>query len=88
VGRIFVDYLRNSHGATTAAAYCARSRPGMGVSIPIAWDDLGGLKSSDQWTVRTAREHLSFQQADPWADYWTCKQTLTAAMKALRPSTR
>jgi bifunctional non-homologous end joining protein LigD len=83
VGRIFVDYLRNSHGATTAAAYSARSRPGLGVSMPIAWDDLSALKSSDQWTVRTAREHLSFQKSDPWADYWTCKQTLTAGRKAL-----
>jgi bifunctional non-homologous end joining protein LigD len=88
VGRIFVDYLRNSHGATTAAAYSARSRPGMGVSMPIAWDDLGALKSSDQWTVRTAREHLSFQKIDPWADYWTCRQTLTAGMKALAVSLR
>ncbi len=54
VGKIFVDYLRNSHGATTAAAFSARARPGLGVSMPIAWDDLGALKRSDQWTVRDA----------------------------------
>jgi len=83
VGRIFVDFLRNSHGATTAAAYCARSRPGLGVSMPISWDDLRELKGGNQWTVRTAREHLSFQEADPWADYWSCKQTLSEGMKAL-----
>ncbi|HXE47040.1 MAG TPA: DNA ligase D [Ramlibacter sp.] len=83
VGRIFVDYLRNSFGATTAAAYSARSRPGLGVSMPLAWDDLDTLRRSDQWTVRTAREHLSFQMTDPWADYWTCRQTLTAGRKAL-----
>jgi bifunctional non-homologous end joining protein LigD len=83
VGRIFVDYLRNSHGATTATAFSARARPGLGVSMPTAWDDLKALKRSDQWTVRTAREHLSFQTADPWAGYWTKKQSLTAAMKTL-----
>ena len=83
VGKIFVDYLRNSHGATTAAAFSARARPGLGVSMPIAWDDLKALKRSDQWTVRTAREHLSFQTADPWAGYWTKRQTLSAAMKTL-----
>ena len=83
VGKLFVDYLRNNHGATTAAAYSARSRPGLGVSMPLAWDDLAALKRSDQWTVRTAREHLSFQTIDPWADYARCKQTLTAGFKTL-----
>jgi bifunctional non-homologous end joining protein LigD len=83
VGKLFVDYLRNSHGATTAAAYSARSRPGLGVSMPLAWDDLDALKRSDQWTVRTAREHLSFQSADPWQDYARCKQTLSVGLKAL-----
>jgi bifunctional non-homologous end joining protein LigD len=83
IGRIFIDYLRNNHGATTAAAYSARSRPGLGVSMPLAWDDLEALRRSDQWTVRTAREHLSFQKVDPWADYWSCRQTLVAGIKAL-----
>jgi bifunctional non-homologous end joining protein LigD len=83
VGKIFVDILRNNHGATTAAAYSARARPGLGVSMPLAWDELPSLKRSDQWTVRTAREHLSFQAVDPWRDYWRCKQTLTAALKML-----
>jgi bifunctional non-homologous end joining protein LigD len=83
VGKIFVDYLRNNHGATTAAAFSVRSRPGLGVSMPIAWDELNALKRSDQWSVRTAREHLSFQSADPWQDYWACQQTLTAGFKTL-----
>jgi bifunctional non-homologous end joining protein LigD len=83
IGKLFVDYLRNGHGATTAAAFSARARPGMGVSIPIAWDDLAGIKSGSQWTVRTAREHLSFQTDDPWAAYWKTRQPLAEAMKRL-----
>ena len=83
IGRIFVDYLRNGHGATTAAAFSARARPGLGVSMPVAWEHLGTLKSGAHWTVATAREHLSFQKLDPWADYGSAKQTLTAAMKRL-----
>ena len=92
VGRIFVDYLRNKHGATTAAAFSARARPGLGVSMPVAWEQLATLKSGAQWTISTAREHLSFQKTDPWAGYWTSGQTLTAAMKVLgfkaRPAKR
>jgi bifunctional non-homologous end joining protein LigD len=82
-GKIFVDYLRNSHGATTVAAFSARARPGMGVSMPVSWDALEALKGGAQWTVATAREHLSFQRVDPWADYWQSRQSLTRAMKLL-----
>ena len=83
IGKLFVDYLRNGKGATTAAAFSARARPGLGVSMPVAWDDLAKLKSGAQWTIVTAREHLSFQAVDPWAGYWKAKQTLTGPMKAL-----
>ena len=83
VGKIFVDYLRNGFNATTAAAFSARARPGLGVSMPIAWDELPEIRSGAHWTISDARDRLSFQKADPWADYWKCRQTLAAAMKAL-----
>jgi bifunctional non-homologous end joining protein LigD len=83
LGKIFIDYLRNGHAQTTAAAFSARARPGMGVSMPVAWDDVPGLKSGSQWTIVTAREHLSFQQVDPWTEYVRSRQTLTAPMKRL-----
>jgi len=90
VGRIFIDYLRNGPRQTTAAAFSARSRPGLGVSMPVAWEQLMTLKGGAQWTITTAREYLSFEQKDPWADYWTTAQTLAEGMKTLgyRPSAR
>ena len=78
-----MDYLRNGHGATTAAAFSARARPGLRVSMPVSWDDLGKVKSGSQWSIATAREHLSFQTIDPWADYWKAKQTLAKPMQVL-----
>ena len=83
VGRIFVDYLRNGSEATTVAAFSARARPGMGVSMPMSWDDLPGLKSGAHFTVANARDHLSFQTQDPWASYWQTRQSLSGAMKLL-----
>ena len=83
VGRVYVDYLRNGHGQTTATAFSARSRPGLGVSMPVAWEQLMAIKGGAQWTIATARDYLSFERADPWAGYWTSKQTLAFAMKAL-----
>ena len=87
VGKIFVDYLRNGFNATTAAAFSARARPGLGVSMPVAWDALDEIRSGAQWTISTARDRMSFQKDDPWAGYAGCKQTLTAAKKALRDAT-
>ena len=83
LGKIFIDYLRNGHGQTTAAAFSARSRPGLGVSMPVSWDQLMALKGGAQWTIATAREYLSFESVDPWAGYWTKRQTLAAGMKKL-----
>lgn len=80
VGRIFADYLRNGFGATTVAAWSARARPGMGVSVPLAWDELDGLKRSDQWTIANIHDRLDVGNA-PWDDY--TPQTLGRAMKTL-----
>jgi bifunctional non-homologous end joining protein LigD len=83
VGRIFIDYLRNGHGQTTVSAFSARARPGLGVSMPIGWDEVPALKSGAQWTIATAREYLSFRRDDPWAGYPDAKQPLRPALKKL-----
>ena len=82
-GRIFVDYLRNGEGATTVAAFSARARPGLGVSMPVAWEALGEIQSAAEWTVATARDHLSLRGPDPWADMAGAAPPLAPAMKAL-----
>jgi len=85
VGRIFADYLRNGMGATTVAAFSARARPGLGVSMTLAWDDLPSVKSGAQWTIRNALDHLSLRGADPWAGYARSRQSLDGALKKLAP---
>ncbi len=82
IGRVFVDYLRNGRGATTACAWSARVRPGMGISVPLAWDELTKLPAPPVWTVRDFAARLATGNA-PWKDYERSRQTLTAAMRAL-----
>ncbi|MES2972250.1 MAG: DNA ligase D [Pseudomonadota bacterium] len=82
VGKIFVDYLRNGFGATTVCAWSARARPGLGVSVPVGWEELEGLKSSAQWTVKNIHERLDSANL-PWKDYEKSRQGLAAAMKKL-----
>ena len=80
VGKIFADYLRNGFGATTVAAWSARARPGMGVSVPLSWDELGDVPASDKWTIATIHTRLDVGDS-PWDDYQP--QALGAAMKAM-----
>lgn len=82
VGRIFVDYLRNGRGATTASAWSARARAGMGVSVPVRWNELAGLRSGAHWTVQTVEERFRIGN-DAWAGYATAARALGAARRTL-----
>ncbi|MHC1719932.1 MAG: DNA ligase D [Clostridiaceae bacterium] len=81
-GRVFVDYIRNNRGATTVAAFSVRARPGLGVSIPCAWEELSNLKGGDHWNISTARERLDSGE-DPWEGYFNTRQILKAASKRM-----
>jgi bifunctional non-homologous end joining protein LigD len=82
VGKIFVDYLRNGFGATTVSAWSARSRPGLGVSVPVAWEELPDLTGGAEWTVRNIGERLEAGNR-AWADMEKSRKGLAAAMKRL-----
>ncbi|MEE4095414.1 DNA ligase D [Pseudomonas viridiflava] len=79
VGRIFVDYLRNSRGGSTVTAYSVRARPGLPVSVPIALDELAGLTSSAQWDVTNLEQRLRELKGDPWEVYRN-RQRITQKM--------
>lgn len=79
--KIFVDYLRNNRGSSTVAAFSARARPGLGVSVPLAWDEVATTTGGAQWTIENLHERLADLKSDPWADYAKTRQRITAAMK-------
>ena len=82
IGRIYIDYLRNGYGATTVAAWSARARPGLGISVPVDWDELPQLKSGAHWTVATVHQRLD-RGNDPWSEYESTRSGLARAMKKL-----
>ncbi|MEG1054016.1 MAG: DNA ligase D, partial [Janthinobacterium sp.] len=82
VGKIFIDYLRNGRGATTVCAWSARTRSGLGISVPLAWEELDELKAGDQWSVGNVHGRLDVGNA-PWAGYARSAKGLDAAMKKL-----
>ncbi|MEP7100459.1 MAG: DNA ligase D [Burkholderiales bacterium] len=82
VGKIFIDYLRNGWGATTASAWSARARPGLGVSVPMAWSELAQVDGGAHWTVRNVDSRLA-RGNEAWGAFASSRQSLAKAMKAL-----
>jgi bifunctional non-homologous end joining protein LigD len=80
--KIFIDYLRNGRGATTACAWSARARPGPGVSVPVEWSELEGLRSGDQWNIANIAMRLPTGNA-PWAGYEAAAATLDETLEML-----
>ena len=63
-GKVFVDSTRVG-GATVAAAYSPRLRPGTPVSFPLDWSELDRVSPAD-FTVHTAIAALGGR--DPWTE--------------------
>jgi bifunctional non-homologous end joining protein LigD len=63
-GKVFLDSTR-AGGATVVAAYSPRIRPGVPVSFPVAWSELGRVRPAD-FTVHTAARLLV--ESDPRID--------------------
>jgi len=78
-GRILFDIGRNGPGATFAAAYAVRARPGAPVSAPCTWDEVErGDARPRSFTLRTMAARIA-AVGDPWADLWERPQALPAA---------
>jgi bifunctional non-homologous end joining protein LigD len=80
VGKIFVDYLRNSRGATAVAAYSTRAWVGAPVSTPLAWSELGAGLRSDHYTVQNLEERLRTLKKDPWDGFFKLRQSIPRAL--------
>jgi bifunctional non-homologous end joining protein LigD len=68
-GKIFLDYLRNTRGATAVAPYSTRNFAGATVSMPIAWNDLKKKVESTSFTISNYKK-----AADPWKDFFKIQQ--------------
>jgi bifunctional non-homologous end joining protein LigD len=75
--------LRNGQSQSTVAAFSARARPGLGVSVTVAWEELPEIAGGAEWNIATALARCAKLKRDPWAGYWRSAQSLTAAMAAM-----
>lgn len=75
-GKIFIDYLRNSRGATAIAPYSTRARAEASVATPIDWDELSSNFKDTYYTIKTLPKRLLHLRKDPWKDFFKVKQSL------------
>ncbi|MBS1121789.1 MAG: ATP-dependent ligase [Deltaproteobacteria bacterium] len=83
-GKIFLDYLRNTRGATFIAPYSPRARAGAPVAVPITWEELAHGVDPAAFDTSTVPRRLARLRRDPWDGITTRRQSIkTAAWKAI-----
>jgi bifunctional non-homologous end joining protein LigD len=73
-GRVFIDWLRNSRGATAVAPWSLRSRPSAGVSVPVSWGAIASLTAGDQYRLG------QLPRGDAWRTMPDGARRITVAM--------
>lgn len=76
-GRVFLDAMRNSFGATVAAPYSVRRRPKASFSMPLRWKDVSPELDPSEYNLRNYKKRLA--GADPWKDFFKHRQALNLA---------
>jgi len=79
-GKIFIDYLRNGSGSTTVAAWSARARNGLGVSVPIYIEEVMEINAGNHWTINNIQDRLKIAN-DPWKDYQSASVDINSTLQ-------
>jgi bifunctional non-homologous end joining protein LigD len=80
-GKIFIDYLRNTLGATAVAPYSLRARENAPVATPIEWEELASDVRFDHFNLRNVPARLARMKRDPWAAMPKTRPFVSAAMQ-------
>ncbi|WP_459040794.1 DNA ligase D [Stenotrophomonas sp. PSU-St83] len=75
-GVIFIDWLRNTRGATSVCSWSLRARESAGVAVPLRWEELARITAADAFPLDKALARAKRLKADPWQGIDAVKQTL------------
>ncbi|MET0936835.1 MAG: non-homologous end-joining DNA ligase [Luteibacter sp.] len=75
-GLIFIDWLRNTRGATSVTGWSLRARAGAPVAMPLRWDEIARLKTGAAFDLTKAMKRATTLEADPWKGIGTLRQAL------------
>jgi len=75
-GVIFIDWLRNTRGATSVCSWSLRAREGAGVAVPLRWEELARVSAADAFPLEKALARAKRLKEDPWRGMEPLKQVL------------
>nr|KAJ9617593.1 hypothetical protein H2204_013645 [Knufia peltigerae] len=75
-GVIFIDWLRNTRGATSVCSWSLRARENAGVAVPLRWEELARVSAADAFPMDKALARAKRLKANPWQGIDALKQTL------------
>jgi bifunctional non-homologous end joining protein LigD len=82
-GRILIDTGRNGPGATFAAVYAVRPKPGAPISAPCSWQEIEAAAVEPQsLRLRALRERVD-RDGDLWAELPARGQSLTTPLERI-----
>jgi bifunctional non-homologous end joining protein LigD len=80
---VLIDSNQNGEGKTIASVYSVRPKEGAPVSTPLRWDEVNEDLDPSAFTMEVALARIE-EQGDLFAGVLTTKQSLSAALKAVR----
>ncbi|AKC86678.1 DNA ligase D [Pseudoxanthomonas suwonensis] len=78
-GRIFLDWLRNTRGATSVCGWSLRAREHATVAMPLRWEELAKIASPGAFTLDKALQRAARLRKDPWDGIGAIRQALPTA---------
>ncbi len=78
-GRIFIDWLRNTRGATSVASWSLRAREGAPVAMPVRWEELAKVKGPAAFDLAAALKRAKALRTNPWPGFDGARQSLPVA---------
>jgi bifunctional non-homologous end joining protein LigD len=80
---VLIDSNQNGEGKTIASVYSVRPKPGAPVSTPLRWDEVSESLDPAAFTMDAVLDRVA-REGDLYAPVLTTRQTLGAALRALR----
>lgn len=77
--KVYLDYLRNTRGASAIANFSTRAKEGAPVAMPLEWGELRQDVHPSQFTLESAAVRAKRR---PWRSYSSTRQRLTKSLRS------